>query len=255
MKFEDLDGQMRRFERSLDRHIPKDKFIIARLDGRGFTKLTNETLEFDRPFDQRFHDAMIKTCQHLMDVGFRIAFCYTQSDEISLLFDQAEDSFNRKERKLVSILAGEASSVFSLEISHPSAFDCRLCPLPTLDDVIDYFRWRFEDAKRNALSAHCYWQLRKQGLPPREADRQLSGLSMAEKHALLLRLGINLAAEMSWKRQGTLLVWETIPHAGRNPITGQDVATTRQRIQQVSEIGTGDELAGRVEKVMQIENV
>jgi hypothetical protein len=40
MKFEDLDAHMRQFELSLDRHITDFKFLVARLDGRGFTKLT-----------------------------------------------------------------------------------------------------------------------------------------------------------------------------------------------------------------------
>ena len=108
-----------------------------------------------------------------------------------------------------------------------------------------------EDARRNSLSAYCYWQLRKQAISPREADQQLSGLSIAEKRALLLRLGIDFDAELGWKRHGALLVWETVPHAGRNPITGQDVVTTRQRIHQSSEIDTGNKLADLIKEVMQ----
>ena len=36
-----------------------------------------------------------------------------------------------------------------------AAFDCRISQLPSLDLVVDYFRWRGEDARRNALNAHC----------------------------------------------------------------------------------------------------
>src|SRR5262245_14344463 len=131
MKFDELDQRMRRFEISLDQFVPENDHIVARLDGRGFTKLTKEALPFTRPFDSRFHDAMTRVCVHLMGVGLRIALCYTQSDEISLLLARGENAFNRKTRKLNSVLAGEASGVFSLALGTPAAFDCRVCPLPS----------------------------------------------------------------------------------------------------------------------------
>jgi tRNA(His) guanylyltransferase len=53
---------------------------------------------------------MIETVKHLMNCGVRIVYGYTQSDEISLLLHPNETSFNRKERKLNSILPGEASA-------------------------------------------------------------------------------------------------------------------------------------------------
>ena len=59
-----------------------------------------------------------------MDCGFRIAYGYTQSDEISLLFHSTEDAFGRKTRKLNSILAGEASAKFSLLLGDMACFDC-----------------------------------------------------------------------------------------------------------------------------------
>jgi tRNA(His) guanylyltransferase len=54
MKFEILDKRMRDFEIALDQKVMSDMYIIARLDGRGFTKLTKESLPLDRPFDLRF---------------------------------------------------------------------------------------------------------------------------------------------------------------------------------------------------------
>jgi len=233
MKFDDLDRQMRRFELSFDRYLPEDQFIIARLDGRSFTRLTKVKLNFERPFDQRFHDAMIHTCRHLMDTGFQAALCYTQSDEISLLLDKKDQIFQRKERKFLSLIAGEASGAFSLAMGHVACFDCRLCPLPKAQDVIGYFRWRTEDARRNALSAYCYWTLRGEGVLPADADRQLAGLSTAEKRLLLRERGIDFEAQDGWKRCGVFLRWENLPHAGQNPITGEDVITLRRRITQL----------------------
>jgi tRNA(His) 5'-end guanylyltransferase len=61
-----------------------------------------------------------------MQCGFRVIYGYTQSDEISLLFHPEENSFGRKTRKLNSILAGEASAKFSLQLGDHGSFDCRI---------------------------------------------------------------------------------------------------------------------------------
>lgn len=158
MKFNELDKKMRAFELSMDQVVTPDVYIIARLDGRGFTRLTKETLKLDRPFDLRFRDAMIETARHLMNCGFNMSYGYTESDEISLLLQKDEGSFGRKTRKLISILAGEASASFSMAMGSKGVFDCRIAPLPNENRVIDYFRWRAEDANRNALNAYCYWK-------------------------------------------------------------------------------------------------
>ena len=105
MDFDTLDKQMRSFEQSLDRTMLEGIFVVARLDGHGFTRLTKKEWDLEKPFDIRFRDAMITTLRHLMDCGFRIIYGYTQSDEISLLFHIDDSTFGRKERKLLSILA------------------------------------------------------------------------------------------------------------------------------------------------------
>ena len=91
-----------------------------------------------------------------MNRGFRVVYGFTQSDEISLLFHRDETSFERKLRKFDSVLSGEASARFSLSLNAMACFDCRISQLPTPELVVDYFRWRQEDATRNALNAHCY---------------------------------------------------------------------------------------------------
>ncbi|MBR1658381.1 MAG: hypothetical protein IJ697_07945 [Synergistaceae bacterium] len=45
--------------------------MAARLDGRGFTKLTKEICKFEAPFDVRFRDIMLHTVEHLS--GLRIS--------------------------------------------------------------------------------------------------------------------------------------------------------------------------------------
>ena len=189
MKFTELDRKMRVFETAHDHSVLPGIFMVARLDGRGFTKLLREKHDFEAPFDPRFRDLMVGTGRHLMDCGFNFLLCYSQSDEISLLFHPEEAGFGRKLRKLNSVLAGEASAKFSLLLGDAASFDCRISQLPRRSDVVDYFRWRHEDAHRNALNAHCYWLLRKQGMKPEEVQKELNGLSVSAKNELLFQQG------------------------------------------------------------------
>ena len=98
MKFDDFDKQMRVYEQSLDQIILPDMYIVARLDGRSFTRLTKEIYKFEAPFDIKFRDLMVDTVKNLMnDSGFNIVYGYTESDEISLLFQKDDNTFGRKE--------------------------------------------------------------------------------------------------------------------------------------------------------------
>ena len=71
MEFNKLDKQMRRFEQSLDRTMLEGIYVVARLDGHGFTRLTKNEWDLEKPFDVRFRNAMIETTKHLMDCRFR----------------------------------------------------------------------------------------------------------------------------------------------------------------------------------------
>jgi tRNA(His) guanylyltransferase len=146
--------------------------------------------------------------KHLLNCGLKISYAYIQSDEISLLFDKDENSFGRKTRKLVSILAGEASARFTKAMGEMGVFDCRLIPLPDECLVLDYFRWRSEDANRNALNAWCYWKLRDTGLTPNEATLRLEGKSTGEKNEILFQLGINYNDVPDWQKRGVGLYYE-----------------------------------------------
>ncbi len=155
MKFDDLDQKMRMFETAHDLCVLPGLHMVARLDGRSFTRLTKDVCQFEAPFDPRFRDLMVDTTEHLMSAcGFSMVYGYTESDEISLLFSLQENGFGRKLRKLISILAGEASAKFSLLLGAIASFDCRISQLPNAGLVVDYFRWRKEDPHRNALNAH-----------------------------------------------------------------------------------------------------
>jgi tRNA(His) 5'-end guanylyltransferase len=231
MKFEQLDAKLRIFETAHDLCVLPEIFMVARLDGRNFTRLTKEIHNFEAPFDPQFRDYMVATVEHLMNCGFRIVYGYTQSDEISLLFHRDEESFSRKLRKFNSILAGEASAKLSLLLGRIAVLDCRISQLPTIDLVVDYFRWRNEDAHRNALNAHCYWMLRKSGESAVAATEKLDKLSTSDKNELLYqRTGINFNDLPNWQKRGIGLYWESYQKEAISPVTQEQVFTTRRRV-------------------------
>ena len=241
MDFNTLDKQMRRFEQSLDRTMLEGIYVVARLDGHGFTRLTKKDWNLEKPFDIRFRNAMIETTKHLMDCGFRIIYGYTQSDEISLLFHLDDDTFGRKERKLLSILAAEASVAFSMHTGKHAVFDCRLVPLPTANHVVEYFRWRQEDAHRNSLNSHCYWALRKEGISAGEAQKRMSGISNSEKNELLFERGINYNDLPSWQKRGISMYFRDEQRKGVNPVIKESTTYTRHALHIETELPMGPE--------------
>jgi tRNA(His) guanylyltransferase len=230
MKFSDLDEKMRVYETAHDHCVLPGLFMVARLDGRGFTKLTKERYSFQRPFDERFRDLMLETVEHLMTCGFRVLYGYTESDEISLLLHRDETACGRKLRKLNSVLAGEASARFSLLLGDVGCFDCRISQLPTAELVVDYFQWRSEDAARNALNAHCYWLLRDQGQTVQQATSAIEELSVAAKNELLFQHGVNFNDLPAWQKRGAGIYWDTYTKPAVNPMTGEAVSATRRRL-------------------------
>ena len=230
MNFDELDKKMRIYEQSIDQCILPDMYLVARLDGRSFSRLTKEVCNFEAPFDVRFRDMMVNTVKQLMDCGFRVVYGFTESDEISLLFHREEATFGRKVRKFNSILAGQASAAFSLQLGQVIAMDCRLVPLPSIEKVKDYFLWRQEDAHRNALNAHCYWMLRKEGMGAQEATAQLDSRSISYKNELLFSRGINFDKLPAWQKRGIGVFWADVEKVGLNPITKQEVLTTRREL-------------------------
>lgn len=230
MKFDDLDKRMRIFETAHDYCVLPGMYMVARIDGRNFTRLTKDVHKFEAPFDVRFRDCMVATVKHLMNCGFKVIYGYTESDEISLLFSSRESTFGRKLRKFNSILAGEASAKFSLLLKDLGVFDCRISQLPSKDEVIDYFRWRNEDAFRNALNAHCYWKLRSNNFSAKNATKELQGMSVSAKNELLFANGITFNELPNWQKRGVGLYWIEKEKEGINPKTGQKSISTRKEI-------------------------
>lgn len=110
--------------------------------------------------------------------------------------------------------------------------------------IVDYFRWRAEDAHRNALNAHCYWLLRRQGQDVGQATEALRGLSTSAKNQLLYRDGINFNDLPSWQKRGSGLYREEFERPGENPVTGERVVARRRRICHDLELPVRDAYSG-----------
>jgi len=246
-----LDGTMRAYETAGSQGLLPDVWFVVRLDGRSFHRFVERPeLAFERPFDERFRDAMIATARHLMDCGFRTIYAQTHSDEISLLLHRYDATFGRRAHKILSVLAGEASACFSLQVGALAAFDARVSQLPAADLVVRYFRWRQADAHRNALHGHCFWLLRREGSSVDEATARLVGASTANQNELLFQRGINFNDLPAWQRRGVGVYWQTDTKIGVDPRTGQTAEAQRRRLHTDLELPLGDEYAAIVRRLL-----
>lgn len=96
-----------------DFKVPKGSSIILRLDGRGFTKLSQD-LNLNRPYDNDFKNIMSEVALDLFK-EFGPLFIYTFSDELNILLGNIP--FSGRIEKLDSVLASFASSSFTLKIN------------------------------------------------------------------------------------------------------------------------------------------
>lgn len=224
---DEFERRMRALECYHALRVPPGAWIVLRLDGRGFSRFTES--RFDKPFDPKFHELMVRTGRALL-TEFQGVYAYTESDEISLLLPPGWDLFDRELEKMLSIAASIATATFSLACGEAGQFDCRACVAGERGLVVDYFQWRQADATRCALNGWCYWLLRKSGASAARATAQLTGGSVAFKNELLFSNGINFNNVPAWQRRGTGLYWERYDKQGYNPKRKQTVTVQRRRI-------------------------
>jgi tRNA(His) 5'-end guanylyltransferase len=237
MKADELEDRMRALECFHSLRLGDGMFPIIRVDGRSFSRLTESN--FEKPFDIRFHEAMMQTAKALLQET-RGLYAYTESDEISVLCPREWDFFDREIEKIVSVTASIASAVFSLAIGAPVAFDSRIVAAADESQVVDYFRWRQADASRCALNGWCYWTLRKSGKGVDVATKLLDNKDVGHKNDLLSKAGVQFANLPGWQRVGTGFYWETVEKEGYNPKKKERVIAHRQRIRVDEDLPVGE---------------
>lgn len=207
--------------------VPAGMWAVIRVDGRGFSRLTEE--HFTKPFDERMRQHMTAAAIALM-TEFAAVYGCTHSDEISIVLPPECNLFGRNLEKLVSISAGICSAEFTSRAGLAAHFDSRIWIGASAADVADYFSWRQSDAARSALSTWCYWTLRGAGDSARQATAALAGARTGQQNELLYQHGINFNDIPPWQRRGIGMHWQTASKPGVDPRTGDEAATIRRRL-------------------------
>lgn len=149
----DIGNRMKKYERCFEYILPRRIPVIVRIDGRAFHTITRK--RFGKKWSNEFVEQMMETAKTVVADIQGCSFCYSQSDEISFLLTDyktilSEGWFGYDIRKIISISASLAASVFSRIYGRNVCFDSR-CFSISQDDVCNYFLWRQIDATRNAI--------------------------------------------------------------------------------------------------------
>lgn len=162
-----------------EQRFPPNTWLYVRLDGRGFSKFTRGLA---RPYDKRMSELMMIVTKALV-VEYNAIIGYTQSDEISLLIPNTYEKgciFDAKKQKLLSTIAGLASSIFTahlptmipekdpLKTNRFPSFDCRIFPIGNESEAANALLWREHDAIKNSVSMVAHDKF---------SHKQLQGLS------------------------------------------------------------------------------
>lgn len=192
------------------RFAQKGKVLLARLDGRAFHTFTKG---LPRPFDDRLSNLMIEVTKRLVqELNANIG--YTQSDEISLVWYQAENSesdypFGGRFQKLCSILSACATGNFVQLLpayipekgTQMPLFDCRVWTVDDPSDAFNTFIWREHDARKNAVSmaASAYFP-----------HKELDGVHTQKRIEMLSAIGIDFHSMPRFFKCGTYVARDSV---------------------------------------------
>lgn len=212
-----LSKRMKGYESSSENILPSRLPIIMRLDGNSFSRLT-KIKNFEKPFDDRFEEAMVFAAKEIIKYCSGSQFAYTQSDEISVLLrndmtNNTEPFLANRTQKLTSLCAAKASVAFNEQnflngIDTNAIFDCRVFVVPPTE-VNNYFLWRQQDCFKNFVSSYAYWNLRKK-YGRKQSQKMLHGLSTDERQELIFQeLGVNVNDLDIKRKQGRVIKKKT----------------------------------------------
>lgn len=182
--------------------LPRKTHTIIRLDGKAFHSYTRGLA---RPFDAQLHEDLVGAATFLCENVTGTLLAYVQSDEVSLLVtDLAKPGTQPWYGGNVQKIASVTASLFTAKFNalrairaqwkltednavlngHLGIFDSRVFTIPTADDVVDYFHWRYLDAWRNAISslASTYF-----------SPRELHEKSVSARLIMLMQAGVNVS--------------------------------------------------------------
>lgn len=214
-----LGDRMKGYEKATDSTVMSGLPLLARIDGRAFHTFTRGLA---RPFDKRFTDLMVWTTKFLVD-EFDAVLGYTQSDEISLMWFQAnplsELPFGGRVLKLTSVLASAAAATFNCNLADflpekktvkVPMFDCRVWSVPNKDEAANYFLWRERDATKNSIAMAAQSKF---------SHKQLMNKNTSDMQEMLFQAGANWNDYPAFFKRGTFVRRRSI----QRPFTVEEI--------------------------------
>lgn len=134
---------------------------VIRLDGKAFHTVLAKA---KKPYDVEVSNCMCNAARYVMnEIGGTARFAYTQSDECSIIINDALDFetqawFDNNIQKMASVAASVFTYHFNREskdlVPKPAYFDARCFNLPDINELTNYLVWRQNDARRNSIQQY-----------------------------------------------------------------------------------------------------
>jgi tRNA(His) 5'-end guanylyltransferase len=209
--FNQIGDQIKNLEDQFETYLIPGLPVVARLDGKSFHMFTKG---LDKPYDVELSQVMHDLVKWLCET-FNASVGYTQSDEITLVFDNPiQDTasmqtifFDGRVEKICSILAAKTSVKFNQLISKYEkfdskldsvpVFDCRVFSCPTQQLLRNSVVWRQMDCRKNAVSMAAHANF---------SHKSLQNKNSREKIELLFQKGINFADYPAQFRNGLFFI-------------------------------------------------
>lgn len=236
-----LHERMKQYEAVSQTYLMRRTPVIIRLDGVAFHTFTKD---FDRPYDEVFHNVMNSVTHYLVDSIQGCVLGYTQSDEISLVLQDykkldtdawfgynvqklvsvsakmATARFNRLFNRYISFLSDDESKRYREAILENIGFDSRCWNLP-FEEVNNYLIDRQQDAENNSINL-----LAQQYYPQKELD----GIKSNElQNKLFTEQGINWNDLPYKQKRGYLALPKNYP-INETPIFSKEPDFVNSRI-------------------------
>lgn len=246
MKKDELGDRMKEFyenraQMQLTRRVP----VMMRLDGKAFHTYTKG---FERPYDTRLMRVMDQTAIALCEQIQGAKMAFVQSDEITLLitdYDTIKTAawFDYSVQKMTSISASIATVAFNngmyldedilAPMSKVAYFDSRVWQVPDVNEIMNVFIWRQQDATRNSI------QMAAQSMFP---HKELQGLDTSKLQSkMLVEKDVNWDKYPVGFKRGRIILKEkiekvTIPDKASKYIKAKNSPDGKAKLPEVLEI-------------------
>ena len=201
MSNDTLGDRMKKYEDVFRVKLIKRTPKIIRLDGKAFHTYLKDA---EKPFDKNVTRAMeVAAWRVIREMGGVARFAYIQSDECSIAINDAltlntEAWFDNNLQKMVSVAASVFTHTFNNfyknKLESPAYFDARAFVLPDLDELLNYFVWRQNDATRNSIRMYAHTMF---------STNELEGVSNKDAQEMMFaKTGFNWNDAKTWTKRG-----------------------------------------------------